>query len=313
MSEHPGMGNLSGVHFLLTYGCTSACDHCFVYGTPRSEHVFTLDQIDIVLTQAKETGSVSSVYFEGGEPFLYYQHLLEGIRRARAMGFSCGIVTNAYWASTVADAERYLGPLIELGISDLSISDDDFHRDPDHPDRGHHALQAAKNLGVPSGSICLEKPKTIESPGRSGEQVTGGDIMFKGRAVDTLTDGLPRRPATSFTCCEHEDFLNVRRVHIDPLGWVHICQGIVAGNVFQSPLSEIINSYDPTNHPIIGPLVRGGPQELARAHAVEAGSEFVDACHLCFLTRRHLIDRFPALLAPPRVYGLTSDSQPATQ
>ncbi len=305
MSPSPGMRNLSGIHFLLTYGCTSECDHCFVYGTPRSEQVFTLPEIEEVLRQAQDTGTVTSVYFEGGEPFLYYQHLAEGIRCAHAAGFSCGIVTNAYWASSVRDAEAYLQPLAKLGLSDLSISDDDFHRDPDHPDRGACALQAAKNLGLSAGSICMEKPRARGEEGRHGEQVTGGSVMFKGRAVDTMPADMPRRPATTFSCCDHEDFLKVGRVHIDPEGWVHICQGVVAGNVFQTPLKEIVRTYHPQTEPIIGPLVRGGPAELARVYDLNVGNEFVDACHMCFLLRRQLLQQFPEKLAPRHVYGLT--------
>gem|GEM_PF-4275015 len=36
------MSNLSGLHLLLTYGCTFTCDHCFVYGSPKSDLVFVV-------------------------------------------------------------------------------------------------------------------------------------------------------------------------------------------------------------------------------------------------------------------------------
>ena len=309
MSDHQGLRNLSGLHILLTYGCVSACDHCFVYGSPRSTEVFTLKRIREIISQAREVPSITTFYFEGGEPFLYYPLLIESIRLAREAGYECGIVTNGYWASSVEDAELNLRPLKDLGICDLSISDDPYHYDPEGPNPTKNAHQAAENLGLPVGKICIEPANIIKSEARGGEPVVGGGVLFKGRAADNLTEGLPRRPANSFTCCDEENFYEVGRVHIDPLGWTHICQGITAGNVFHKPLQNIIADYDPDAEPIIGPLARGGPVELAKQHQVEVGKTFVDACHMCFMIRRALIDRFPEKLAPRRLYGLTPDSQ----
>jgi len=80
---------LSGLHILLTYQCTRACEHCFVWGSPRQRGVFGLEQIEQVLEQAKEAG-VEWVYFEGGEPFIYYNVLIKGVQRAKEMGFAVG-------------------------------------------------------------------------------------------------------------------------------------------------------------------------------------------------------------------------------
>ena len=48
---------------------------------------------------------------------------------------------------------------------------------------------------------------------------------------------------------------------MDPLGLVHVCQGITIGNAFETPLDEILQRYDPTSHAIVGPLLRGGPAD----------------------------------------------------
>src|SRR5512142_2531583 len=122
---------LSGVHFLLTYKCTYECDHCFLYCSPNAEGVFTFEGVKAALKQAKEVPSIDSVYFEGGEAFLYYPLLLESVRQAKQLGFSVGIVSNAYWATSEADAMLWLRPLAELGIDDLSVSDDIFHSGDD--------------------------------------------------------------------------------------------------------------------------------------------------------------------------------------
>ena len=91
---------LSGLHFLLTYACNFECDHCFVYSRPGAKGTFTIAQIRDVLAELVRLGTVNTVYFEGGEPALYYATMLEGIRGARDMGFKTGVVTNSYWATS---------------------------------------------------------------------------------------------------------------------------------------------------------------------------------------------------------------------
>jgi MoaA/NifB/PqqE/SkfB family radical SAM enzyme len=77
---------LSGLHILLTYQCNYECDHCFVWGSPRQAGTLTLEQIEEILNQAKDAG-VTSIYFEGGEPFLYYAVLNKAVHMAADMGF----------------------------------------------------------------------------------------------------------------------------------------------------------------------------------------------------------------------------------
>jgi MoaA/NifB/PqqE/SkfB family radical SAM enzyme len=297
---------LTGIHFLLTYTCLYQCDHCFLYCSPSAEGTFTFDDIAAILDDGQQLGSVEWVYFEGGEPFLFYPLMLQGIRAARDAGFQVGVVTNAYWATSAADAEIWLKPLQELGVADLSMSEDAYH----NPDGGESSVQlarqAAENLGIPADVICIEKP--CEQPAESGEKgapVVGGSTLFKGRAVDKLTEGLPRQPWDSFTECPHEDFQNPGRVHIDPFGNVFICQGLSIGNVHQQPLSQLMQNYRVENHPVCGPLHAGGPAELTRQYTVSHDNSYVDACHLCFTVRKALIDKFPQYLTPKHVYGIS--------
>ena len=76
---------LSGLHILLTYQCTFECDHCFVWGSPWQKGTLTLAQVEVILKQAREAGA-DWIYFEGGEPFLYYAVMVRGVNRAAQMG-----------------------------------------------------------------------------------------------------------------------------------------------------------------------------------------------------------------------------------
>ena len=128
--------------------------------------------------------------------------------------------------------------------------------------------------------------------------------MFRGRAAEKLIGTLPRRRPEEFTKCPHEDLRDPRRVHLDAYGNVHLCQGLSMGNMWQTPLSVLVGNYDAEAHPVCGPLVTGGPAELGRRSGFRHEDGCVDACHLCYLVRRALIERFPRYLAPAQVYGL---------
>jgi hypothetical protein len=75
------------------------------------------------------------------------------------------------------------------------------------------------------------------------------------------------------------------------------------GNMWMTPLSEIVSSYRPDSHPICGPLIRGGPAQLAKELGVTPEAGYIDECHFCYLVRRSTIDKFKDYLTPEQVYG----------
>lgn len=296
---------LKGIHFLLTYACNYECDHCFLYCSPNSKGTFTLAQIKQVLDEAIKVGTIEWVYFEGGEPFLFYPIMLEGLKLANEIGFKTGIVTNSYWATSVEDAEIWLKPISELGISDFSVSNDTFHYGIEAQNLSKIAEKAAKSLNIPSFSICIEEP-TLKMDQEKGEPVIGGGAKFRGRAVDTLlSEDLPRRSWEELNECPYEDLEGLGRVHVDPFGHVHICQGLSIGNFWETPLSELIKHYNPDSHPICGPLLQGGPSQLVKEYNLMHEDKYADECHLCYRSRLNLVDIYTKYLAPRQVYGLS--------
>jgi hypothetical protein len=301
---------LTGIHILLTYKCNFECDHCFLHSGPYAEGTMTLPQIRSVLKEAQLSGNVEWIYFEGGEPFLYYPSMIEGIKIARSMGFKVGIVTNGYLAISKEDAELWLKPLLELGVNHLSISDDELHYGEQENSSGKRALEVAHKLGIPTSSIRIQKPFVEAMPGQEqikGNPVIGGGAMFKGRAAEKLTSELPKRPWQELSHCPHEDLVSPSRVHVDPFGHIHVCQGISMGNMWKRPLSFIAKEYRASSHPICDSLSKGGPALLAKQYGVDHEEEYVDECHFCYYVRRALIERFPEFLAPRQVYGLEAN------
>jgi MoaA/NifB/PqqE/SkfB family radical SAM enzyme len=283
---------LEGLHILLTYQCTYECDHCFVWGSPWQTGTLTLEQIEQILIQAKEAG-VTSIYFEGGEPFLYYAVLVKAVRRAVDMGFSVGIVSNAYWANTVADAEEWLRPFAGR-LADLTVSSDFFHCGECLGERPQNAMVAAKWLHIPTGLISIDQPEV------EGEAA----VMYRGRAAKKLTERAASHPWEVFDSCPHEDLREPSRVHLDPLGNIHVCQGVTIGNVFETPLKEICKNYNADAHPICGLLLASGPAALVTEYNLSHASRYADACHLCYEARVALRARFPQVLNPDQMYGV---------
>lgn len=296
--------NLTGLHLLLTYQCNYECDHCFVWGSPAQTGVMTQTQVREIYRQARELGTVEWIYLEGGEPFLYYPLMLWAVREAATLGFKVGIVTNDYWATEIEDALEWLRPMADL-VQDLTVSTDLFHYDRVMSANARNALSAAAQLGIPTGTIVCEVPQGV--PGYptqpAGEPVESGPIMFKGRAAVRLTAGLARRPWREFVECPHERLDDPGRVHVDYLGNLHPCQGVVMGNLFRQPLVEIVAAYDPHAHPVIGPLLAGGPAALVERYGLPHEEGYVDACHLCYEARATLRERFPEWLGPAQMYG----------
>ena len=295
---------LTGLHFLLTYRCTFECNHCFVWGSPRQGGTMTLPHIRLFLQQAAEAGTIKSVAFEGGEPFLYYATLLDAVKLASGMGFAVSLVTNGYWATDVETSVAWLKPFAGL-IQSVSVSTDLYHYDEQISRKARNALAAAEQLGITARLMTIALAGTPDAVTVVGELPPGETgVMYRGRAAVKLAPRYAVQPASQFTTCPHENLREPGRVHLDALGNLHICQGIVIGNLFETPLKEICATYDPDAHPIVGPLLDGGPVELARRYGVSCASGYVDACHLCYQTRSALRERFPAELRPDQMYGV---------
>lgn len=292
----------SGIHFLLTYRCLFSCDHCFVWGDPSAEATFTLETLRDALQQVEKVDSVEWIYFEGGEPFLYLPLLLSGVSRAAEAGYQVGIVSNGYWAESPGDAVEWLRPFAGL-VQDLSISTDLFHSEERISQRSRNALAAAASLEIPAATIICERDDYSEPTAAKGEPVESGGIMYRGRAAVQLAAEAPSIDWRRFDECPHERLDNPGRVHIDPLGEVHLCQGLSLGNIFQRPLARLLADYRPESHPVVAELVDGGPARLVDEYHLKHAPGYADACHLCYEARQSLRSEFPAVLTPGYMYG----------
>ncbi len=187
----------------------------------------------------------------------------------------------------------------------IEPGDDPFHHGDANITPGQMAAQAARELGITVNIICVDKPSVTHRDGHTrGEPLYTGGPKLRGRAVETLVKNLPTRTWSELTECKMEDLRDPGRVHIDPFGNVHVCQGLSMGNYLETSLAEVLASYDPDAHPVCGPLLRGGPAELARIYNLLHADGYVDECHFCSDLCKSLVGRFPKYLTPRQTYGL---------
>ena len=304
---------LSELHLLLTYECNYACEHCFVWGGPTQSGTMTVETIEHILAEAAAFGAIEWIYFEGGEAFLHYEILRSGIRKAKDCGFDVGIVSNAYWATSDTDAMEWLRPFAGL-VDDLSLSSDAYHGSHEGEDHPDVARRAARRLGIPVDFISVAEPDTVHAPCSAGKLPAGESaVLYRGRAAELLASRVEAKHWEQFFECPWEDLRDPERVHVDPFGHVHICQGISIGNLLENSLAEIMAAYDPDAHPIVGPLLAGGPAEIVRHYQIPHLDGYADHCHLCYASRCALRQRFPEVLTPDQMYGTSSaGSAPAT-
>lgn len=300
--------NLKSIHFLLSYQCTAECDHCFVWGSPFLKGTFSVRDVDSVLKEARKLKSVESICFEGGEPFLHYPVMIESLKKTKRMGFKLVVVTNCYWATSFDNAFEWILPIAEIGIDEMDLSADLYHGESLASPEAVNAIKVLKRFNIPFNIFCIEENPRVVKRRIAGTSFSCGKVVHKGRAAVELTKKTKGGKSKSlswreFTECKEEDLENPSRVHVDPLGHVHICQGISIGNFKIKPFSKIIKTYKPKKHPILGPLMEGGPVGLAEKYHIHHQYRYKDACHFCYNLRVGLRRRFPQILAPGQMYG----------
>lgn len=280
--------SLSGLHFLITYGCSAECAHCFLWGSPARFAAMGADQIDDFLQQTVAVGTIKEVCAEGGESFTRYDVLLHFLRQATALGLKASALTNASWVRSRRQAEQQIAELMGAGLANLGISTDQWHQQFIPVSRVDTLLEVCSAAGLPAARM----ETTIEG------------VMFRGRAAARLAAAHATRRPEELTACPHEKLDAPSRCHLDCYGLLHLCQGLTLGPL---PITQALAAYDPAGHPIVRLLFDGGPLALARFAAgfgFALAPHYADACHLCYLAREFLRPRFPDLLGPDEMYGL---------
>lgn len=146
---------LDTLTIFFSWKCTFSCGHCGFDCSPLRREKMDLERALHYIEEASENPDLKMVAYSGGEPFLFFDHVLEAMKYAHDKGLAGGLVTNCYWANSAEMADRRLDRLAGLGLREIIVSLDDFHLKYVPIDHIRHVVHAALRLGVRVGVNML--------------------------------------------------------------------------------------------------------------------------------------------------------------
>ncbi|HEY46363.1 MAG TPA: radical SAM protein [Anaerolineae bacterium] len=256
------------------------------------------------------------VHFTGGEPFLHFDLLLDGVRWAVERGIVNYVETSASWCIDDEEVHQRLVTLREAGLEAVLISCSPFHAEKIPPARTLRAVQASLEVFGARGTIVYQ-PEYLQilqlfdidrpTPLSRYEQEFGAEeagrilwqgygIISGGRAGYMLGHLVPRYAVESFaeTNCMR-DLLYAHHSHFDLYGnYISgFCGGLPIGSWRE--LHQILDDFRAGRYPpLIEVLIERGPYGLAKMAQENYGYQpdpagYTGKCHLCVDVRRHLV------------------------
>lgn len=113
--------------FSATTACNLHCAHCFVNRNPK--RLIAEDAVKFLKSTIEANSSIDRIGFSGGEPFLYFDFILELTKAALKMDLMFDqIMTNGDWWENEADLRNSLQQLYDAGYDGkIGLSWDSFH------------------------------------------------------------------------------------------------------------------------------------------------------------------------------------------
>ncbi len=108
--------------------CNIRCTHCVAAGDVPDNKKMELARAKEIIREMAAAG-VTGVSFTAGEPFIYFDDLLELVDLCREKKIYTRIVTNSYWAKSPEEAKQLLGMLKQCGLSQLRLSYSRWHQE----------------------------------------------------------------------------------------------------------------------------------------------------------------------------------------
>ncbi len=296
---------------LLTYECNCACEFCYYNCGPEKGGLMPVDTAIRAWRSLEDlAGDGVRVHLTGGEPFLYWERLVEILEQAKKEGLGkCDLVeTNGFWATSEKIIVERLKRLDVLGVRRFKVSTDPFHQEYVDIEVVRRLAAIAREILGPRRVLVrwekyLDNPvevRGLEADQRNAKLICAMEdyqCRFTGRAaaeLGVLAKSEPIESIAAMSCSS--DFLAAKGVHIDPYGNVFsgTCSGIIVGNINAKPLEEIWKQFEPSAGDFVGTLFHHGPAGLLEKPAnkgCEKQAAYASKCHLCTSIRQFLFDR----------------------
>ncbi len=191
------MVNINNFAIHITYTCPLACAHCCFGSSPKNKDRLPISYI-LESIRALGGSGIKMIALTGGEPFLLGTKLKDVVAEAAKLRVSVRIVTSAHWATSDGITKKWLAELQVVGLSELSISWDDFHEEFVSFENIRRTYLAAKELGL-TVAISLVQGATskwtatrvrqkLGLPKQSDDIIVESPLNLTGRADEELHD-----------------------------------------------------------------------------------------------------------------------------
>ncbi len=136
------------VGLLYTRTCPLSCAHCIIESSPKATGKMKKEVAARYLEVIPKYSD--TVCFTGGEPFLYFNEVLELTKLATAVGLRTTIVSGAGWVRVDKEeiARERVTLLKEAGLDSLCISWDDYHEQWSPKEQAILLAQLAHETGI---------------------------------------------------------------------------------------------------------------------------------------------------------------------
>lgn len=310
---------------MLSYKCNAKCAFCYYNSGPESNGLMLSETaLKAWKSLVNLAGERASVHITGGEPFLFFDHMINILTEAcneKLSGLD-SIETNAFWATDKSIIIERLRILDCLGMKRLKISWDPFHAEYVDFEPVKLLWETAEDI-LGQDRVLVRWEKYLQKPVKMSrlsqkqrqteyrKALADYPIRFTGRAAGELGELFASKSIEELSSqnCE-KSYLDAKGVHIDPYGNVFsgLCSGICIGNINDKPLEKIWTEFIPDRKELIGELVRHGPLGLLPT-AVDSGytpkEHYCDKCHLCTSIRQFFFDigKYNSIIGPMDCYG----------
>ena len=235
------------------------------------------------------------IHFAGGEPFLYFEQMLEVCRHAQGCGFVHSLVTNGFWARKPQRASEMFERLKRLGLCRVELSTDVFHQEFLPMWIVSNAIKVLKAVGIPiTLRVVTTRRHSVDTVLRQltpddldDIEIVGSPVVPVGRATYAVPkDEFYLSPSGAHGSCDTLLNLTVRSD-----GNVYPCcagseenPSLSLGNIVNFPIDTLVRNAE--INLMIRRLIHAGPSSFfallsAEGLAHKIRSEYTNICHAC--------------------------------
>ncbi len=279
---------------IYTYKCTSSCDICTYSCSPERSEKMDFEDAKRYIREAKEAG-MKMIGIAGGEPFLFFDEIVELARYAKSLKLVTTLTTNCFWAQSYDKACEVLKILQEVGVSHLKISADDFHAKEVPYENIKNILNGAKDMNFRLALGCTSTKNSARLKGlleHIQDEAVGINLIEQtcyplGRARETFKEeDFIYRKGIDKSCRDKGMLIITPDASVYPCGSMcsNISNRLVGSASEESLLSLIQKSYENKHNKFINTYGIKPYYDYIKEDnlPIKMKEEFIDSCHACY-------------------------------